>query len=120
MSAMKIPFCYYSFAWLHLLMSCSSQPGFAQSILKPEKEIASSGVKERIDHIDVNLRDQVAYVAAPGNNTVEVIDLRKGYCLTQYYRVERAARGAFSPKHDELFIAKGGQEHVIFIMPRLF
>ncbi len=69
------------FACCILLMSCKSQPGFGQELLKLEKEIALPSVKGRIDHIDINVKDQIAYVAALGNNTVEVVDLKKRLVL---------------------------------------
>src|SRR6266542_3844754 len=49
--------------------------------LKLEKTISLPLVKGRIDHMDVNLKDQVVYVAALGNNSVEVVDIIKGKVL---------------------------------------
>jgi hypothetical protein len=52
---------------------CNAQNGSEKKRLTLEKEIAMPNVKGRIDHIDINWKDQVVYIAALGNNTVEII-----------------------------------------------
>ena len=54
------------------------QPGSGKRFMRFEKEILLPGVKGRIDHIDFNLTDQVAYVAALGNNSLEIVDIKSG------------------------------------------
>lgn len=42
------------------------------------KRIALPGVQGRIDHMAVDVQGQRLFVCALGNNTLEVIDLKKG------------------------------------------
>ncbi|HEU0208852.1 MAG TPA: YncE family protein [Candidatus Udaeobacter sp.] len=46
--------------------------------IKLERRIALQGVEGRIDHFAFDRADERLFVCALGNNTVEVIDLRKG------------------------------------------
>jgi DNA-binding beta-propeller fold protein YncE len=105
---------FFLFACCLLFMSCKSQPGFGQELLKLEKEIALPGVKGRIDHIDINVKDQIAYVAALGNNTVEVVDLKKGVVSHNITGLSEPQGVAYIPKHHELFVANGGTGECIF------
>jgi hypothetical protein len=102
------------FACCLFLMSCKSQPGFGQEILKLEKEITLPGVKGRIDHIDINVKDQIAYVAALGNNTVEVVDLKKGIVQHSITGLSEPQGVAYISKHREIFVANGGTGECIF------
>ncbi len=102
------------FACCILLMSCKSQPGFGQELLKLEKEIALPSVKGRIDHIDINVKDQIAYVAALGNNTVEVVDLKKRLVLHSITGLSEPQGVAYIANHHEIFIANGGTGECIF------
>ncbi|MBS1532162.1 MAG: YncE family protein, partial [Bacteroidetes bacterium] len=61
-----------------LLSGCGDGRSFGQSVLKLDKEIVLPNVKGRIDHLDIDVQDQVVFVAALGNNTVEVADLKTG------------------------------------------
>ncbi len=105
---------YFLFACCVLLMNCKSQPGFGQEQLKLESEIPLPGVKGRIDHIDINVKDQIAYVAALGNNTVEVVDLKKGVVLHSVTGLSEPQGVAYIPKHHELFVANGGTGECFF------
>jgi len=97
-----------------LLTSCNHLKGYGQNMLKLEKEIPMPGVKGRIDHMDINLNDQVAYAAALGNNTVEVIDLKSGKILHSITGLSEPQGVGYIPKHHELFVANGGTGECIF------
>src|SRR5689334_6072762 len=58
--------------------SCKAQPSFGTGYLTLNKVVPMPGAKGRIDHMDVNVKDKVIYIAALGNNTLEVIDLKAG------------------------------------------
>lgn len=91
-----------------LITGCNHSTGYGQNMLKLEKEIALPGVKRRIDHMDIDVKDQVVYVAALGNNTVEVIDLKSGKILHSIAGLTEPQGVAYIPKHHELFVANGG------------
>lgn len=99
---------------LFYLFACIQNSSYGQNALKLEKEIPLPDVKGRIDHLDIDLKDQVAYVAALGNNTVEVVDLKSGKLLHSVKGLSEPQGVAYIPKHHELFIANGGTGECIF------
>jgi DNA-binding beta-propeller fold protein YncE len=96
------------------LMSCKNQLVFGHELLKLEKEITLPGIKGRIDHIDIDIQNQIAFVAALGNNTVEVVDLKKGIVLNSITGLSEPQGVAYIPIHHELFVANGGTGECIF------
>lgn len=101
-------------ALLFCLCTCIQNSSYGQNALKLEKEIPLPGVKGRIDHLDINLKDQLAYVAALGNNTVEVVDLKNGKILHSITGQSEPQGVAYIPKYHELFIANGGTGECTF------
>jgi hypothetical protein len=65
------------------------------------------GVEGRIDHLAVDLRGQRLFVAALGNNTLEVLDLKRG-TLARTVRGLREPQGvAFAPDVGRVFVGNG-------------
>jgi hypothetical protein len=89
------------------LMSCQAQE-IGKQYLILEKEIALPNIKGRIDHIDINIKDQIAYVAALGNNTLEVVDLKNGKVTGSISGLDEPQGVAYIEKHKEILIANGG------------
>lgn len=89
-------------------ISCNSQPPFGADHLLPEKTIALPGVKGRIDHMAVNLKDQIIYMAALGNNSLEIINLANGVIIHSIRNLNEPQGVAYIPQHNEIFIANGG------------
>jgi hypothetical protein len=58
-----------------LLVGVSPAPAQSNSPLRLERTIPLTGVKGRIDHLAFGADNQRLFVAALGNNTVEVIDV---------------------------------------------
>jgi len=78
--------------------------------LKLKQTIPLSGVEGRIDHFAFDPAGERLFVCALGNNTVEVVDLRKGE-RTHSIRGLGAPQGvAYAPGFDRVFVAndKGG------------
>ncbi|MDP9076506.1 MAG: YncE family protein [Bacteroidota bacterium] len=86
---------------------CQAQESGKQ-LLTLQKEIALPGVKGRIDHIDINIKDQIVYVAALGNNTLEIVDLKSGRVTGSIKGLDEPQGVAYTEKHQEIFIANGG------------
>jgi DNA-binding beta-propeller fold protein YncE len=91
-----------------VVMGCQGQTNSGPQSLKLQKEIAMPGVKGRIDHIDVNVKGQIAYVAALGNNSLEVVNLKQGIVIYSIKGLSEPQGVAYIGKHNELFIANGG------------
>jgi len=65
------------------------------------------GVEGRIDHLAVDLKGQRLFIAALGNNTVEVVDLRAGKRTHTIQGLHEPQGIAFVPEVNRLFIANG-------------
>ena len=97
------------------ISSCNGQQkSFGMEHLKLDKTIEMPEVSGRIDHLAVNLKDQVVYVAALGNNTVEVIDLTKGTLIRSIKGIEDPQGIAYISETNEIAVASGGSGDCIF------
>src|SRR6266481_7509496 len=78
--------------------------------LKLTQTIALPGVEGRIDHFAFDAAGERLFVCALGNNTVEVIDLRKAERIHSITGLGAPQGIAYIPEPDRLFIAndKGG------------
>ena len=107
----------YSLFYLFLICcfpGCKAQHPFGTEYLKLERVIEMPDVRGRIDHIAVNIKDQVIYVAALGNNSVEVIDLKKGVAIHSIKGLDEPQGVAYIPEHNEIVIANGGNGKCVF------
>jgi DNA-binding beta-propeller fold protein YncE len=98
--------------------SCNAQET-TSNILHLEKSIPLQ-VKGRIDHLDINLKDQIVFVAALGNNTVEVVDLRAGKVLYSIKGLDEPQGVAYIPQTKEILVANGGTGDCYFYNARSF
>jgi DNA-binding beta-propeller fold protein YncE len=78
--------------------------------LKLEKRIALQGVEGRIDHFAFDPVGERLFVCALGNNTVEVIHLRKGERVHSITGLGAPQGVGYAPEVNRLFVAndKGG------------
>jgi len=90
------------------IISCRGQQPFGENYLQQAKIISLPGVKGRIDHLDVNLNDQLLYVAAVGNNSLEVVDLKNGKVLHSITGLSEPQGICYIPQRREIFISNGG------------
>jgi DNA-binding beta-propeller fold protein YncE len=82
--------------------------------LRLVRTIPLPNVEGRIDHLDVDVKGQRLFVAALGNNTVEVLDLQKGE-RTQTLRGFNEPQGIrFLPTSNTLVVANGGDGAISF------
>jgi len=73
--------------------------------LKLEKTIPLSGVEGRIDHLSVDLNNQRLFVAALGNNTVEVLDIQGAKRLDTISGLHEPQGVLYVPGENRLFVA---------------
>ncbi len=78
------------------------------------KTILMPGVEGRIDHFALDAKDQRLYVAALGNNTVEVIDLTTGKVIHQITGLKEPQGVAVVPEPHEVVVANGDDGSVRF------
>jgi DNA-binding beta-propeller fold protein YncE len=66
-----------------------------------------ANVEGRIDHFGVDVHGQRLFVAALGNNTLEVLDLRAGKPLTTIIGLREPQGVFFVPNENKFFVANG-------------
>ena len=91
-------FCVIALLW------CAANAIHAQS-LKLKQTIALPGVEGRIDHFAFDPAGERLFVCALGNNSVEVIDLRKGERVHSITGLGAPQGVAYLPEFDRLLIA---------------
>ena len=107
-------------AILSCFISCSAQEPFGTNLLKLEKEIALPSVKGRIDHMDVNLKAQIVYVAALGNNSLEAVSLTEGRIIHSIHGLDEPQGVGYIPQRQEIIVANGGSGDCYFYNAKSF
>lgn len=76
--------------------------------LRLEKTISLPGVRGRIDHLAADLDHQRLFVAALGNNSVEVIDVRGARRIHTITALSEPQGVLYLPDKNRLYVAGGG------------
>src|SRR5436189_6103559 len=81
-----------------------------QKTFKLKQTIPLPGVEGRIDHLALDAASDRLFVCALGNNTVEILDLRKGERIHSITGLGAPQGIAYIPELDRIFVAndKGG------------
>src|SRR3989475_9526983 len=89
---------------------CMTATNAEEKALKPKQTIPLPGVEGRIDHFAIGASGERLFVCALGNNTVEVLDLRKGERIHSIPGLGAPQGIAYIPELNRLFVAndKGG------------
>lgn len=93
---------------------CKGQKPFGENQLIRQATISMPGVKGRIDHMDVNLKEKIIYVAALGNNSLEIVDISKGKVLHSIKGLDEPQGVVYIPQKQEIFVANGGNGDCYF------
>jgi YVTN family beta-propeller protein len=84
---------------------------FAQSgtdeLFKLETTIPMADVQGRIDHLSIDLKGQRLFVAALGNNSLEVIDLKENRRIHTINGLAEPQGIAYIPSTNRVFVANG-------------
>ena len=105
---------------INLANSCHSQQSFGEGLLKLEQTILLPKVKGRIDHMDVNVKERIVYMAALGNNSLEVVDIQNGNLLHSIRGLDEPQGVGYIPQHHEIVVANGGNGACIFYNDKTF
>jgi hypothetical protein len=81
--------------------------GGAAEVLEPVGTIPMPGVKGRIDHLSIDLKRHRLFVAALGNNTVEVLDLDRQQSEVSLPGFGEPQGVLYLPDPDRLYVANG-------------
>jgi DNA-binding beta-propeller fold protein YncE len=94
-----------------LLIALTMIPIHAQAEESPSLRLVQTiplpNVEGRIDHLAVDLKGQRLFIAALGNNTVEVLDLRAGKRTQSISGLHEPQGVSFIPEFNKLFVANG-------------
>jgi len=77
------------------------------STLRQVQSIQLPGVEGRIDHMAVDLQGERLFVAALGNNTLEVVDLKAGKRTDEIEGLREPQGVVYVPEADRLFVSNG-------------
>jgi len=94
--------------------SCKGQSNFGEKYLQLQKTIVLPNVTGRIDHMAVNVKENIVYVAALGNNTLEAVDLRNGRIIHSIHGQDEPQGVEYIPRTHEIFVANGGNGDCYF------
>ncbi|MGN6195074.1 MAG: YncE family protein [Ginsengibacter sp.] len=111
---MKNNILFILFAFFISISSCKSQAIFGEKYLQLEKTIVLPNVSGRIDHMDVNLKEKIVYVAALGNNSLEVVGLANGKMIHSIHGLQEPQGVGYVPQTNEIFVANGGSGDCYF------
>src|SRR5437763_13737626 len=76
-----------------------------EKTLQLKQTIPLPGVEGRIDHLDLDAANERLFVCALGNNTVEVVDLRKGQRIHSITGLGAPQGVACAPELNRIFVA---------------
>jgi DNA-binding beta-propeller fold protein YncE len=98
-----------------LFFSIAPITNAAGPLLRLVQTIPLPNVAGRIDHMAVDVSGQRLFIAALGNNSVEVVDLRAGKLGRTLGGFQEPQGVAWIPDRGELFVASGGDKmcHVL-------
>lgn len=100
--------------FVYTCSGCKGQKSFGQTLLAEQTTIPLPGVKGRIDHMDINLKEKIVYVAALGNNTLEIADISSGKVVHSIKGLDEPQGVAYIPEQQEIFVANGGNGDCYF------
>lgn len=87
---------------------CAGAPAARPDPLVLEMKIPLSGVSGRMDHLAVDVGQKRLFVAALGNNTVEVVDFAAGKRTRSLAGFDEPQGLAYSSRSQILYVANGG------------
>jgi DNA-binding beta-propeller fold protein YncE len=95
-------------AYVAIVLCCTSIATISAqgaTLLTLKQTIPLSGVEGRIDHFAFDSAGERLFVCALGNNTVEVVDMRKGERLRSITGLGAPQGVAYVPELDRVFVA---------------
>lgn len=109
-----------SFLLFTVFHSCHGQKSFGSNELLLKQTVLLPNVKGRIDHLDANHKERLVYMAALGNNSLEVIDARQGKLLHSIKNLDEPQGVVYVPQNNEVMVANGGNGRCYFYDAQTF
>jgi DNA-binding beta-propeller fold protein YncE len=105
---MRVRFFLRAIGFLVGLVSAGSVTGADAGALHLEKEIPLPDVEGRIDHFSVDDAGQRLFVAALGNGSVEIVDVRRGERTAEIKGLKEPQGVYYDSRTGRLYVATGG------------
>jgi hypothetical protein len=86
---------------------CSFGQSGASEALKLEATIPMPDVQGRIDHLSIDIKGQRLFVAALGNNSLEIVDLKQNELIHSINGLAEPQGIAYIPSSNRVFVANG-------------
>ena len=86
----------------------TASPASRGTTLRLIQTIPLPGVEGRIDHLSIDLKDRRLFIAALGNNTVEIVDLTQSKVTHSISGLSEPQGIFFVPEFNKIFVAEGG------------
>ncbi len=99
----KLTFIFFASLFISLLPKAQSQ----NYTLKLNSSIPLPNVMGRIDHMAYNPKMQFLYMAALGNNSIEVVDLKNGKVVHSIKGLKEPQGVLYIPDNNSIFAANG-------------
>src|SRR5437867_3737974 len=93
---------------LALFIIITASQAAAPSSLQLLQTVTLEGIEGRFDHFTADVKGERLFVAALGNNSVEVIDLKAGKRIQALRAVQKPAGVLYLPDSNRLYVASGG------------
>jgi len=95
-------------------VSSNGQTEFGSNLLRLEKVIELPGVSGRIDHLSFNSEKNVIYMAALGNNSIEVINLNSGKAESSITGLQHPQGVCYLPQTHAIAVANDDNGRLTF------
>ncbi|HTL54692.1 MAG TPA: hypothetical protein VL361_03400 [Candidatus Limnocylindrales bacterium] len=106
-AAIEAPFRAFARSIAPYLLALFALSARAEGPLKLIQTVPLPDVKGRFDHFSMDAKGRRLFVAALGNNTVEVIDLTEGKRLHSITGMSKPQGVLYLPSADEILVANG-------------
>ena len=83
-------------------------------VLKPGDKITLTGVRGRIDHLAYDAEDHIAFIAALGNNSIEVVNINTGKIIHTIKNLHEPQGIVYIPSLKRLIVANGANGECVF------
>lgn len=100
--------------------NCKGQKIFGVDELNSRQTVQLQGLKGRIDHLDADPKSQIVYIAALGNNSLEVVDIKNAKLLNSIEGLYEPQGVVYDPQTKEIMVANGGNGECRFYSTQTF
>jgi len=101
--------------WLAAAVLSAGQSPSPSSVLQPAGTIALPNVEGRIDHLSVDLEGKRLFVAALGNNTMEVVDIAGTRVIKSVSGLHEPQGIRYLPESHRIVVANGDDGSTVFL-----